>query len=124
MSEHFLNRCSCGQIIGQCRCPGPKTEYVTVNGCPACQAEMHMAHERDCMPDFAPEAEKIIGGLSYQDKERILTNLLSDLFCDIDSTGRAVFRYDLAPGELDPSTCREIVEGLRREFVPEPDADE
>jgi hypothetical protein len=37
--EHFIERCSCGTVISQCRCPGPKAERVTVNGCLTCRIQ-------------------------------------------------------------------------------------
>lgn len=37
MDGHFITKCSCGAIMDQCRCPGPKTETVIKNGCAACQ---------------------------------------------------------------------------------------
>lgn len=40
MSDHFRTVCSCGQIIAQCRCPGPKTETVIENGCATCKAKL------------------------------------------------------------------------------------
>lgn len=32
----FKEVCSCGALIRQCRCLGPKTEKVLREGCPAC----------------------------------------------------------------------------------------
>lgn len=39
--SHFLTKCSCGAVISQCRCPGPKVETTVENGCPTC----HLAEE-------------------------------------------------------------------------------
>lgn len=33
---HFRKSCSCGQVIAQCRCLGPKREIVVQDGCPDC----------------------------------------------------------------------------------------
>ena len=38
MRTHFINRCSCGAVISQCRCPGTKPETVVPGGCPTCKA--------------------------------------------------------------------------------------
>ena len=32
MSEHYIKKCVCGKVLGQCRCPGPKKE-ITVDPC-------------------------------------------------------------------------------------------
>jgi hypothetical protein len=34
--NHYINRCSCGVVISQCRCGGVKTETVVKNGCEDC----------------------------------------------------------------------------------------
>lgn len=34
---HFLDVCSCGVIIRQCRCAGPKARVVIQNGCASCK---------------------------------------------------------------------------------------
>lgn len=39
MSEHFIERCVCGTVIAQCRCPGPKTERTRPGPC-ACKSSM------------------------------------------------------------------------------------
>lgn len=36
-SEHFINKCSCGEIISQCRCMGNKKEVIVANGCEKCK---------------------------------------------------------------------------------------
>lgn len=33
---HFIILCSCGVLVAQCRCPGPKVTTVKQNGCPKC----------------------------------------------------------------------------------------
>lgn len=33
MGEHFIERCSCGIVLNQCRCPGPKTTRVSSKPC-------------------------------------------------------------------------------------------
>jgi len=39
--DHFINYCSCGKTIGQCRCGSPnKKVTVTKDGCPECQAAL------------------------------------------------------------------------------------
>lgn len=38
MSSHYLERCSCGTVIAQCRCPGLKTETVVPRGCAVCRS--------------------------------------------------------------------------------------
>jgi len=30
---HFIERCGCGIVLAQCRCPGPKDERVSNNPC-------------------------------------------------------------------------------------------
>lgn len=30
---HFIERCRCGIVLAQCRCPGPKDERVSNNPC-------------------------------------------------------------------------------------------
>ena len=42
-SAHYLIRCSCGAVIMQCRCPGPKYEEVQEKGCVACK------HVQECL---------------------------------------------------------------------------
>lgn len=39
MSEHFIQVCSCGEVIAQCRCPGDKAREVVQEGCPQCVAK-------------------------------------------------------------------------------------
>lgn len=34
---HIRRECSCGRVIFQCRCMGPKTVEVVPKGCPECQ---------------------------------------------------------------------------------------
>ncbi len=33
MAEHYILKCSCGVVLAQCRCPGPKTEKVSKSPC-------------------------------------------------------------------------------------------
>lgn len=37
MSEHFIKVCSCGNVIAQCRCPGPKLKTIVEKGCEVCR---------------------------------------------------------------------------------------
>jgi hypothetical protein len=38
MTEHFIRLCSCGTVLGQCRCPDPnKRKIVVKDGCDACK---------------------------------------------------------------------------------------
>ena len=40
MAEHFIKKCSCGEIIEQCRCMSPnKTVTVVKDGCDKCKAK-------------------------------------------------------------------------------------
>lgn len=40
MSEHYINKCSCGKTISQCRCSSPdKKITVTPNGCDECKSK-------------------------------------------------------------------------------------
>lgn len=38
-SEHYINKCSCGTVISQCRCSGNKTVTIIDNGCADCKAK-------------------------------------------------------------------------------------
>ena len=44
-NSHFITRCSCGQVIAQCRCIGDKHETVIEHGCDKCKSEMAMLRE-------------------------------------------------------------------------------
>ena len=35
--EHYIEYCSCGNVISRCRCMGPHEKRVTPNGCSACR---------------------------------------------------------------------------------------
>ena len=37
--DHFLTKCSCGAVIAQCRCPGPKATTIVPHGCGACKGQ-------------------------------------------------------------------------------------
>lgn len=37
MAEHFIEVCSCGVILRQCRCAGSKRRTVIQNGCASCK---------------------------------------------------------------------------------------
>lgn len=38
MSDHYIEKCSCGKVIGQCRCASPdKTVRIIPNGCQDCK---------------------------------------------------------------------------------------
>jgi hypothetical protein len=37
MSDHFILKCTCGEIISQCRCPDPNKTVRVQNGCPKCK---------------------------------------------------------------------------------------
>jgi hypothetical protein len=37
-SGHKIVKCSCGQIITQCRCMGPKPTVIIQNGCDRCKS--------------------------------------------------------------------------------------
>lgn len=38
MSEHHIVKCSCGEVISQCRCPSKnKTETIVKDGCAKCK---------------------------------------------------------------------------------------
>jgi hypothetical protein len=39
-SAHFINKCSCGAVISQCRCSGAKTVTTIDNGCDQCKAKI------------------------------------------------------------------------------------
>lgn len=43
-SDHYIERCKHGTVLGQCRCPGPKAEYVT-NCPPECADRPETLHE-------------------------------------------------------------------------------
>jgi hypothetical protein len=36
MADHFKVVCSCGAVMSQCRCPGPKAATVVERGCGSC----------------------------------------------------------------------------------------
>lgn len=36
---HHKEVCSCGKVISQCRCMGPKQEYIIERGCASCKQE-------------------------------------------------------------------------------------
>jgi len=59
MSAHFMEQCSCGNMIRQCRCPD-KNKSVTVvqSGCIECQNKRKKAHA-EVVP--IEEYEKRIG---------------------------------------------------------------
>jgi hypothetical protein len=45
---HEIRKCSCGALIGQCRCLGPKPTVIVQNGCSACQQGIRPAsHTND-----------------------------------------------------------------------------
>lgn len=35
--RHEIVRCTCGAVIAQCRCPGPKPERTITGGCDDCR---------------------------------------------------------------------------------------
>lgn len=37
MSNHYKEVCSCGALLGQCRCPGPKAIRTKLRGCDRCK---------------------------------------------------------------------------------------
>jgi hypothetical protein len=38
--SHYIQYCSCGKVISQCRCPSPhKTKTTVSNGCASCKAK-------------------------------------------------------------------------------------
>lgn len=37
--EHYRMVCSCGTVLGQCRCPGPKPDIVAHESCEACRRQ-------------------------------------------------------------------------------------
>lgn len=43
-SEHFIEKCSCGAVISQCRCGGEKTITVVENGCASCKNKVSEAN--------------------------------------------------------------------------------
>ena len=51
MSEHYINVCSCGAVINQCRCTGNKTRTVVPNGCPKCKSN-HMEDRGQYTVDY------------------------------------------------------------------------
>ena len=49
--SHYVKRCSCGNVIEQCRCASKNKDVVTVTqGCQECKTKMK------------PEAKDIAGG--------------------------------------------------------------
>ena len=51
MSEHFIERCVCGTIISQCRCPGDKVERTSKAVC------VHVQSAPPAMTDHAQREE-------------------------------------------------------------------
>jgi len=40
VSGHFVERCKCGKVVAQCRCPGPnKVVRIAKEPCNDCKAE-------------------------------------------------------------------------------------
>lgn len=45
-NEHYIERCSCGAVISQCRCFSPdRKEIITPNGCPDCRGKEKTAND-------------------------------------------------------------------------------
>lgn len=60
MSDHFIEQCSCGAIIAQCRCPAPDKSITYVErGCPACKAGPYPTNEQS--PAFQELWKEAIG---------------------------------------------------------------
>jgi hypothetical protein len=68
------------------------------------------------------EIETLIGRLSCQDKDRLLSSLLRDVFGDVDDRGEIVLVPERQPDQVD---VRSLVTVLRQELWPElcPDED-
>jgi hypothetical protein len=49
MAEHFITKCSCGNVIAQCRCPSrDKTLNIVERGCEMCHnSKATVAYIRD-----------------------------------------------------------------------------
>ena len=60
--SHFIEKCSCGATITQCRCPDPNKSVVTVpNGCHACKkAAIETAYRNSSLPETLREASELI----------------------------------------------------------------
>lgn len=37
MNGHFIERCSCGVVMRQCKCPGPHVERIADDACETCR---------------------------------------------------------------------------------------
>ncbi len=62
------------------------------------------------------EMDVLLASLSYQDRDRILRNLVWDVFGDIDEAGNFIFDRDRTPDQVDTLS---IVTSLRQEFWPD-----
>lgn len=66
------------------------------------------------------EVEALVEGLSYQDKVRILANVLWEVFGDVDEAGGRFLFEGRSPDRLDVAS---MVAGLRAEFWPSASAE-
>ena len=67
------------------------------------------------------DVEAMVEGLSYQDRIRILCNVIWDAFGDVDEAGEPIINRERKPDKVD---LENLVEGLRAEFWQEdPDED-
>jgi hypothetical protein len=40
MSQHYIEKCSCGKVLSQCRCPSHEKEVKVIqDGCVECKAK-------------------------------------------------------------------------------------
>jgi hypothetical protein len=45
MAGHFITQCSCGKVLGQCRCPGPNKDIKIIDrGCEACHSMVNVLY--------------------------------------------------------------------------------
>lgn len=50
---------SCGHVIAQCRCPGPKQPVTREHPCDACARDVHGQTKTDFYPNAGPEARYV-----------------------------------------------------------------
>jgi len=92
MSEHFIDQCSCGKVISQCRCGSPNKKItVTPNGCDECKSKMKTLTEfGKRLVTLNTGAQGLRGGLLCEVKE-----ISGDAPCmDFIASDETLDRYD------------------------------
>jgi hypothetical protein len=83
VSGHFIEKCSCGEVITQCRCMAPdKKVIVTPNGCAKCKAE----HD---------EPRDMTDNLNFKPSDVDLSNDLCSTFgkCEVETAAAHLIEY-------------------------------